>query len=154
MFKSKVYTVSVSSSGIVLEEERIAREVINRWSLENGEKTGVVLLPLLSGCEDVIPDIYIFAIDNYVEAGKVEAAIATGAKVFLFFCKHHDPNNTLQTELDKIASFRIAVQSRCTCVDYDETTGFGEALKAELDDLCQKNQPMVKVRSGSVYGLR
>lgn len=135
MYTSKVYTVSVSSSGIVLEEERIAREVINRWSLENGEKKGVVLLPLIPGHKDVIPDIYFFAIDNYVEAGKVEAAIATGAKVFLFFCKHHDPNNTLQTEVDKIAAFRIAVQSRCICVDYEDLTGFVEALKAELDDL-------------------
>lgn len=135
MFTSEVYTVSVSSSGIVLEEERIAREVINRWSLEKGEKTGVVLLPLLSGCEDVIPDIFIFAIDNYVEAEKVEAAITTGAKVFLFFRKHHDPNNTLQIEVDKVAAFRIAVQSRCICVDYEDLTGFVEALKAELDDL-------------------
>lgn len=37
MYQSKVYTVSIPSSGIALEEH-IAREVIARWNIEEGEK--------------------------------------------------------------------------------------------------------------------
>lgn len=42
MFNAKVYTVSIPSSGVALEEEHIAREVIARWNIEEGEKHGVV----------------------------------------------------------------------------------------------------------------
>ena len=38
MFNAKVYTVSIPSSGVALEEELIAREVIARWNIEEGEK--------------------------------------------------------------------------------------------------------------------
>ena len=37
MFNAKVYTVSIPSCGIVLEEEHIAREVIARWNIEEGK---------------------------------------------------------------------------------------------------------------------
>ena len=133
MFTSKVYTVSIPSSSVVLEEERIARDVINKWNVENGERTGFVLLPIPSDCKDVTPDIYIFTIDNYVELAKIEAAVATGAKVFLFFRRHHDPNNTIQMELDKILAIRKSVQHICTCVDYDGTVNFRMALLNELE---------------------
>ena len=42
MFNAKVYTVSIPSSGVALEDEHIAREVIARWNIEEGEKSGVV----------------------------------------------------------------------------------------------------------------
>ncbi len=46
MFKSKVYTVSIPSSGVALEEEHIAREVIAQWNIEKGERHGVVFLTI------------------------------------------------------------------------------------------------------------
>ncbi len=36
MYQSKVYTVSNPSSGVALEEEHKAREVIARWNIEEG----------------------------------------------------------------------------------------------------------------------
>ena len=126
MFTSKVYTVSIPSSGIVLEEERIAREVISRWNVENGERTGVVLLPIPSDCKDVTPDIFIFTIDNYVEIAKVEAAITTGARVFLFFRKYHDAGNTISTELKAIQDLMRC--TKATCVDYNSPSDFKQVL--------------------------
>ena len=38
MYQSKVYIVSILSSGVALEEEYIAREAIDRWKNEEGEK--------------------------------------------------------------------------------------------------------------------
>ena len=34
MYQAKVYTVSILSSGVALEEEHIVREVIARWNVE------------------------------------------------------------------------------------------------------------------------
>ena len=34
MFNAKVYTVSIPSSSVALEEEHIAREVIAQWNIE------------------------------------------------------------------------------------------------------------------------
>ena len=48
MFNAKVYTVSIPSSGIVLEEEHIAREAISRWNIEEGEKHGVAFIAVPS----------------------------------------------------------------------------------------------------------
>jgi len=132
MFNAKVYTVSIPSSGVVLEEEHIAREVIARWNIEEGEKHGVAYLTIPSNCKDITPDIFIFAIDNYVDEQKVEAAIATGAKVLLFFRSEHDEKNTINSEVKAIAVFRSKVQEKCTCIDYNNNNDFENALKAEL----------------------
>jgi len=77
MFNAKVYTVSIPSSGVALEEEHIAREVIARLNIEEGKKHGVVYLTIPCNYLDITPDIYIFAIDNLVDEQKVEAAIQT-----------------------------------------------------------------------------
>lgn len=87
MYNAKVFLVSIPSSGVALEEEHIAREVIARWNVEEGERHGVAFLTVPNNCKDITPDIFIFAIDNYVDEQKVDAAIATGAKVMLFFRK-------------------------------------------------------------------
>lgn len=92
MYTAKVYTVSIVSPGVTIEEEHIARETLDRWNAENGKERGKVFLPLPSDSIEET-DIFIFAIDNFVDKTKVEAAIATGAKVILFFRKYHDENN-------------------------------------------------------------
>ena len=132
MFKSKVYTVSIPSSGVALEEEHIAREVIARWNIEEGEKHGVVFLTIPSNYRGITPDIYIFAIDNYVDEQKVEAAIQTGAKVMLFFRSNHDEKNTIDCEVKKIEAFRAKVQDKCVCVDYNNNSKFEEVLSQAL----------------------
>ena len=92
MYTAKVYTVSIVSPGVTIEEEHIARETLDRWNAENGKERGKVFLPLPSDSIEET-DIFIFAIDNFVDKTKVEAAIAIGATVILFFRKYHDENN-------------------------------------------------------------
>ena len=82
MFPAKTFTESISSSFVALEEEYIAREVISRWNIEEGEKHGVVFLTIPSNYRGIMSDIYIFAIDNYGDEQKVEAAIQASAKVY------------------------------------------------------------------------
>ena len=132
MFNAKVYTISIPSSGVALEEEHIAREVIARWNIEEGEKHGVVFLTLPNNYRGDTPDIFIFAIDNYVDEQKVDTAIQTGAKVLLFFRSHHDEKNTIESEVKKIEAFRAKVQEKCICVDYDNNNKFEKALSAAL----------------------
>lgn len=137
MFKAKVYTVSIPSSGVALEEELIAREVIARWNIEEGEKHGVVFQTIPNNYRGITPDIFIFAIDNYVDEQKVEAAIQTGAKVMLFFRSHHDEKNTIESEVKKIEAFRTRVQDKTICVDYNNYSMFGTCL---CDRLCNINE--------------
>ena len=132
MFNAKVYTISIPSSGVALEEEHIAREVIARWNIEEGEKHGVVFLTIPNNYRGITPDIYIFAIDNYVDKVKVEAAIASGARVMLFFSSHHDEKNTMDSELQELNAFRCNVAERCICVDYISNSNFEELLQVEL----------------------
>lgn len=132
MFNAKVYTVSIPSSGIAQEEVHIAREVTARWNIEEGEKHGVVFLTIPSNYRGITPDIYIFAIDNYVDEQKVEAAIQSGAKVMLFFSSHHDEKNTIESEVKKIEVFRARVQDKCVCVDYNGKSNIVTALESVL----------------------
>ena len=135
MFNAKVYAVCIPSSGVALEEEHIAREVIARWNIEEGEKHGVAFLTVPNNYSGKTPDIFIFAIDNYVDEQKVEAAIATGAKVKLFFRSHHDEKNTMESEVKKIETFREKVKDKCECLEYNNNINFEKALLKELSNL-------------------
>ena len=128
MYQARVLTVSIPSSGVALEEEHIAREVIARWNIEEGEKHGVVFLTIPNNYRGITPDIFIFAIDNYVDEQKVETAIQTGAKVILFFRSHHDEKNTMESEVNRIGTFREKLQGKCICVDYNNNGRFEEVL--------------------------
>lgn len=131
MYTATIHTVSIVSPGVTIEEEQIARETLNRWNVENGKEKGKVFLPLPSD-STAEPDIYIFAIDNFVDKTKVEVAIATGAKVILFFRKYHDDNNTLISELQAIQELKASVTA--TCIEYDGPAAFDQTLKRLLID--------------------
>ena len=128
MYQAKVYKVRIPSSGVALEEEHIAREVIARWNIEEEEKHGVVFLTIPSNNRGITPDIYLFAIDNYMDEQKVDAAIQTGAQVLLFFRSHHDEKNTIEREVMNIEVFRANVQDKCVCVDYNSKGNFEASL--------------------------
>lgn len=74
-----------------------------------------------------------FLIDNFVDTAKIDAAIATGARVVLFFAKFHDVNNTMASELKAVADYREKVESVCTCLDYKDRQGFELALSEVLE---------------------
>lgn len=128
MYTSKVYTVSIPSSGVALEEEHIARETLTQWNVENGEKTGVIFQAIPHNYKGITPDIFIFAIDNHVDVAKLEAAIKTTLPIILFFRKFHDSGNTIQTELDRVQEIRVKFQGRCTCIDYNSPKDFADTF--------------------------
>lgn len=115
MFNARVYRICVASVGVAMKEERIAQSVVANWNNKYSEDLGVVFLTVSNS---VIPDIYVFSIDNYIDSSKVDEAIATGAQVFLLFSKFHDPKNTIPSELEAVNSLRRRVQYDCVCLDY------------------------------------
>lgn len=133
MFNAKVYTVSISSSGVVLEEEHIAREVIARWIIEEGEMHGVAYLTIPNNYRGITPDIYIFVIDNYVDESKLEAAIQTGAKVMLFFNSHHDEKNTIESEVKAVEAVKNEMESKCVCCEFSGKADFEIILANALE---------------------
>ena len=76
---------------------------------------------------------YTILIDNSVYTAKIDVAIATGAKVVLFFSTYHDTNNTMESEFKAVADFRDKVQTRCTCLDYKDGHGFELKLSEVLN---------------------
>lgn len=48
MYSATIYTVSIVSPGVTMEEEHIARETLNRWNAENGAEKGKDFLPMPS----------------------------------------------------------------------------------------------------------
>lgn len=131
MYTATIHTVSIVSPGVTIEEEQIARETLNRWNAENGKEKGKVFLPLPSD-STAEPDIFIFAIDNFVDKTKVEAAVATGAKVILFFSNSHDENNTLTSELQAIQE--IKASTKAICIEYNGPVTFSQALNMSLKE--------------------
>lgn len=131
MYTATIHTVSIVSPGVTIEEEQIARETLNRWNAENGKEKGKVFLPRPSD-STAEPDIFIFAIDNFVDKTKVEAAIATGAKVILFFRNSHDENNTLTSELQAIQE--IKASTKAICIEYNGPATFSQSLKMLLKE--------------------
>ena len=132
MFNAKVYTVSIPSFGVALEEEHIAREVIARWNIEEREKHGVVFLTIPNNYKGITPDIYIFIIDNYVDEQKVEVAIQTDAKVMLFFNSHHDENNTIESEVKAVEEFRNEMKSKCVYCEFGGKEEFEKVMVEAL----------------------
>lgn len=138
MFNAKVYIVNIPSSGVALEEEHVAREVIARWNIEEGEKHGVAYLTIPNNYRGITSDIYIFVIDNYVDERKVKAAIQTCAKVMLFFNSHHDQKNTIESEVKAVEAFKNAMESKCVCCEFSGKADFESILTKVLKEIVNK----------------
>ena len=105
MYTATIYTVSIVSPGVTIEEEQIARETLNWWNAENGTEKGKVFLPLPS---DYTAETYIYVlpIDNYVDITKANKIIATSKPVILLFSKYHDEDNTIPAELKEVEALK------------------------------------------------
>lgn len=134
MYTAKVYTVSIVSPGVTIEEEHIARETLNRWNAENGKEKGKVFLPLPSDSTEE-PDIYVLPIDNYVDTAKAKTIIATGKPVILLFSEYHDEDNTIPAELKDVEALKNAKAPNCVKASYNGNRYFHQVLIVTLESL-------------------
>ena len=134
MYTAKVYTVSIVSPGVTIEEEHIARETLNRWNAENGAEKGKVFLPLPSD-SSAEADIYVLPIDNYVDTAKAKAIIATNKPVILLFSEFHDEENTIPVELKDVEALKNAKASNTITATYKGSKDFQQVLIATLESL-------------------
>ncbi len=135
MFTAKVYKICIASASGAMKEERIAQDVVARWNCQNGEEKGVIFLQVPQETE---PDIYMSMIDSFVDTTKIDAAIATGARVVLLFSSYHDMNNTMESELNTFAVFREKVQASCVCIDYKNSAVFEQRFTDYLNSVNTK----------------
>ena len=134
MYTAKVYTVSIVSPGVTIEEEQIVRETLNRWNAENGAEKGKVFLPLPSE-STAEPDIYVLPIDNYVDNANAKTIIATGKPVLLLFSEYHDEENTIPAELNDVEALKDTKASNCVKATYNGIKEFQQILATVLNSL-------------------
>lgn len=136
MYTATIFTVSIVSPGVTIEEEHIARETLNRWNAENGKEKGKVFLPLPSDATEE-PDIYVLPIDNYVDTAKANAIIATGKPVILLFREFHDEENTISAELKDVEAIKDTKATNTITATYNGSRDFQQALIATIEQLNQ-----------------
>lgn len=134
MYTATIFTVSIVSPGVTIEEEHIAREILNRWNAENGKEKGKVFLPLPSD-STAEPDIYVLPIDNYVDTEKANTIISTGKPVILLFSEYHDEDNTIPAELKDVEALKNAKAPNCVKASYNGNRDFQRILIATLESL-------------------
>ena len=134
MYTATIHTVSIVSPGVTIEEEHIAREILNRWNAENGKEKGKVFLPLPSD-STAEPDIYVLPIDNYVDTVKANAIIATGKPVILIFSEYHDEENTIPAELNDVEALKNTREPNCIKATYKGSKVFRQKLVSIFDNL-------------------
>ena len=134
MYTAKVYTVSIVSPGVTIEEEHIARETLNLWNAENGKEKGKVFLPLPSD-STTEPEIYVMPIDNYVDNTKAKTIIATGKPVILLFSEYHNDENTIPAELKDVEALKNTKVSNCIKATYNGGKDLQRALIETIEQL-------------------
>ena len=137
MYTATIFTVSIVSPGVTIEEEHIAREILNRWNAENGKEKGKVFLPLPSD-STAEPDIYVLPIDNYVDTVKANAIIATGKPVILIFSEYHDEENTIPAELNGVEALKNTREPNCIKATYNGSKEFQQELVSILENVKYK----------------
>lgn len=136
MYTATIHTVSMVSPGVTIEEEHIAREILNRWNAENGKEKGKVFLPLPSD-STAEPDIYVLPIDNYVDNAKANKIIATCKPVILLFSEYHAEDNTIPAELKDIEALFFTKEPNCIKVVYKGRECFQQAFIAAIEQSYQ-----------------
>ena len=134
MYTATIYTVSIVSPGVTIEEEQIVRETLNRWNAENGKEKGKVFLPLPSD-STAEPDIYVLPIDNYVDTEKANTIIATSKSVILLFSDYHDEENTIPAELKDVEALKNIKAANCIKATYKGSKVFRQKLVSIFDNL-------------------
>ena len=136
MYTATIYTVSIVSPGVTIEEEHIARETLNRWNATFGKDKAKVFLPLPSDYT-AEPDIYVLPIDNYVDITKANKIIATSKPVILLFSKYHDEDNTIPAELKEVEALKNEKVPNCVKATYNGSRDLQQSLIATIEQLNQ-----------------
>jgi len=134
MFEAKVYRVAVSTLGVIIEEDHIAKETIQAWNNDRSEKAGKLFLATPEVAATTA-DFFFVIIDSYVDVARLEKIVTTGRPIVFFFSQYHDPKNSMQVEVDAVEEFKERMKGKYPCVDYRTAREFGEALRAELEEL-------------------
>lgn len=132
MFTAKVYKICIASASGAMKEERIAQDVVARWNCQNGEAKEVIYLQVP---QEMAPDVNVFLIDNFVDSSVIDAAIATGVNVAVFFSIYHNPRNTMSSEIEAIEKLRERIQEYCTCIEYKSCSDFEQRLTEYLNSV-------------------
>ncbi len=130
IFTAKVYKICVASASGAMKEERIAQDMVACWNCQNGEAKEVIYLQVP---QEMAPDVNVFLIDNFVDSLVIDAAIATGVNVAVFFLIFHDPRNTISSEIEAIEKLRERIQDSCVCIDYNGSSDFEQRFNEHLD---------------------
>ena len=137
MFTAKVYNVMVGSLSGIMEEVTVAKDVIREWNQQNSERNGKVFLNVdwnskIEAIQKV--DVVIGLIGNWIENTEfVEECIKEGKRVILLFNAFQDPENTIDSEYDKVVSFKECVLGRCHCKLFRGTADFKQLLEKQLN---------------------
>ena len=134
MYTATIFTVSIVSPGVTIEEEHLARETLNRWNAENGKEKGKVFLPLPSD-SSAETDIYVLPIDNYVDITKANKIIATGKPIILLFSEYHEEGNTIPAELKDVEALKSEKAPNCVKATYNGSKDFQQALMSIIESL-------------------
>ena len=134
MFEAKVYRVAVSSLGAILEEDHIAKETIQAWNIDRADKSGKLFLAIPEVAATTA-DFFFVIIDSYVDVARLEKIVTTGRPIVFFFSQYHDPENSMQTEVEAVEVFKEKMKGKYRCLDYRTSREFGEVLLSTLDFL-------------------
>lgn len=133
MFNAKVFRVRIASTGTILEEERLARDIITKWSLHHGEQKGIVFMPLSKESDSFTPDIYIFVADSFIDERIVDAALAEDVPVIIFSRMSHDICNSIPSEIKALEEYREKMRVKCTWVEYDGEKKFEKSFIESIE---------------------
>ena len=137
MFTAKVYTVMIGSLSGTMEEVFTAKEVVRKYNQEKTESTGKLFLPVewsMKPQDLKNVDVLIGIVGNWIDKPEfIEDCLKAGKKVKLFFNSFHDPQNSIQTEVDDVEEFRLKIKNQYLCYDYNGPADFEKVLSSAMD---------------------
>ena len=137
MFKANVYRVLVKSAGNTHEACHTALKALEDWNANQGEAKGKVFIPVKPAeGQCVMPDVDVLIgiVGSYIlDQELFKAYVDAGKKVLLFFDTVHDASNSMTSEVQEVETFKEQMEPVCSCLSYNSSAGFADALLGCLD---------------------
>ena len=129
----------VGSLSGIMEEVKVAKEVIRNWNQENAEREGKVFLNMDWNEKTVDVqkiDVVIGIVGSWIEKTDfVEECLEDNILVILLFNAYQDPENTIASERDEVKAFKDHSKKRCQCVNFIGVTDLKELIERKLETL-------------------